>query len=85
MPERRIGINFYERSEDYRQYEHPRRMKCPTCDGRGVVRCGRCNGTGVDQHDVFGRAIGKARTCPACKGARKVECPNCHGKGYILV
>ena len=83
MPERRFGVNFYERSEDSRQYEHSRRERCPTCNGKGVIICRRCNGTGIDQHDVFGRAIGKPKTCPICRGKGHVVCPNCHGKGYI--
>jgi len=82
MPERRFGVNFYERSENSGQYQ-PRRERCPTCGGRGVVRCNRCNGTGVDQYDPFGRVVPK--TCPVCKGKGTVPCPNCHGKGYILV
>jgi hypothetical protein len=50
---------------------------CPTCKGKGVVKCGHCSGTGKNPGWVA------SGNCPTCKGLREIRCPNCQGKGKI--
>lgn len=47
--------------------------KCPTCDGKGVIKCKGCNGTGS-----LGIIHGK---CTCDHGYRR--CPNCKGTGKV--
>lgn len=61
---------------------------CPDCEGTGakpgskVVRCGHCNGTGIEQHQS-GPFLMRG-TCRKCHGTGKVItelCGTCNGKG----
>ena len=56
------------------------KKKCPTCGGRGVVRCKQCGGTGKTGNILTGYM-----TCSRCDGLGEHTCPNCHGTGEISV
>jgi hypothetical protein len=44
-------------------------VKCKKCNGRGVVGCGSCHGTGtLPSGDVCRRCDGGLLQCPVCEG-----------------
>jgi len=64
-----------------------RRVKCPTCGGRGAVNereCPKCGGAGriVYRPSPF---MVVEETCPACGGTGVIAepCPECEGKGFV--
>ena len=42
--------------------------QCPVCKGTGWKPCGQCDGTGVNQDDLFGGKFLKGDTCWLCSG-----------------
>lgn len=52
--------------------------KCPTCQGKGVIRCSACNGTGKR-----GNALTGFSDCSRCSGLGEHKCPNCRGSGEV--
>ena len=52
-------------------------MTCPTCHGKGVIKCERCGGTGQIV------SVLQNYKCGTCNGAGQKKCPNCGGKGQI--
>ena len=51
--------------------------RCPVCEGTGWKPCGQCDGTGVNQDDLFGGKFLKGDTCWLCSGKAKTMCGNC--------
>ena len=51
--------------------------RCPVCKGTGWKPCGQCDGTGVNQDDLFGGKFLKGDTCWLCSGKAKTMCGNC--------
>ena len=51
--------------------------RCPVCKGTGWKPCGQCDGTGVNQDDLFGGKFVKGDTCWLCAGKAKTMCGNC--------
>ena len=51
--------------------------QCPVCKGTGWKPCGQCDGTGVNQDDLFGGKFLKGDTCWLCSGKAKTMCGNC--------
>jgi SWI/SNF-related matrix-associated actin-dependent regulator 1 of chromatin subfamily A len=47
--------------------------KCATCEGKGLVVCSKCKGTGEDADPKF--------ACGLCSGKKGVDCTQCEGKG----
>jgi DnaJ-class molecular chaperone len=47
------------------------------CKGTGWKPCGQCDGTGVNQDDLFGGKFLKGDTCWLCSGKAKTMCGNC--------
>lgn len=52
-------------------------MKCPTCEGKGVLKCHECNGRG------WKAGILATVKCMTCDGKGMIRCANCDGKGYV--
>jgi len=52
--------------------------RCPTCQGKGVIWCKQCNGTGT-----VGNLLVGFTKCSRCDGLGEHKCPNCHGKGVV--
>jgi hypothetical protein len=52
-------------------------MTCPTCRGKGVIKCHKCGG-----HGKLISLISSV-TCTVCQGQGLVKCPNCGGKGQV--
>jgi len=52
-------------------------MTCPTCYGKGIIKCERCHG--------HGQLVGVLNNvkCGVCGGLGQIRCPNCSGKGQI--
>jgi co-chaperonin GroES (HSP10) len=50
--------------------------ECPACDGKGVIVCDSCRGSG-------GSLVVKEGRCAKCRGDRDIPCPECKGKGVI--
>jgi len=46
--------------------------QCPTCKGRGTIKCTKCDGIGITQW---------GGSCGECKGKKRVHCDNCGGSG----
>lgn len=46
-------------------------MACPICNGKRVVKCPKCGGSG-SLND--GNVLWGASKCPSCKGTGKVRC-----------
>ena len=51
--------------------------RCPVCKGTGWKPCGQCDGTGVNQDDLFGGKFVKGDVCWLCAGKAKTMCGNC--------
>ena len=52
-------------------------MTCPTCKGKGIIKCEKCHGEG----EII--AVLSNIKCSACNGVGQIKCPNCSGKGQI--
>jgi len=52
-------------------------MTCPTCHGKGIIKCERCGGSGQIV------SILSNVTCGVCRGSGQIKCPNCSGKGQV--
>jgi len=52
-------------------------MTCPTCHGKGVIKCERWHGQG----QIVG--VLNNMKCGVCGGAGMIKCPNCSGKGQV--
>ena len=52
--------------------------ECVECNGRGVLPCENCKGTGTS-------LIVKDGKCSHCQGNRTMACPLCEGKGGTIV
>ena len=50
---------------------------CPVCRGTGWKPCGQCDGTGVNQEDLYGGRFKKGDPCWLCDGKKKTMCGNC--------
>jgi len=50
---------------------------CPVCAGTGWKPCGQCDGTGVNQDDLFGGKFVKGGVCWLCDGKAQTMCGNC--------
>jgi hypothetical protein len=48
------------------------KIPCPSCEGKGEVRCRRCDGTGKFKNKI----------CPSCDGGAKCDCGRCEGQGF---
>ena len=53
--------------------------RCPVCKGTGWKPCGQCDGTGVNQEDLYGGKPGmrKGERCWLCEGKKRTMCGNC--------
>ena len=51
--------------------------RADVCKGTGWKPCGQCDGTGVNQDDLFGGKFLKGDTCWLCSGKAKTMCGNC--------
>lgn len=68
-------------------------VKCYRCNGKGVIECPRCHGSGEHRlcngrgYIVYqGESIHctdchGSGNCDQCNGAREVTCMNCEGTG----
>lgn len=52
--------------------------RCPTCQGKGVIRCKQCSGTGKAGNVLTGYS-----NCSRCNGLGEHTCPNCRGTGEV--
>jgi hypothetical protein len=50
---------------------------CPVCRGTGWKPCGQCDGTGVNQEDLYGGKFRKGDQCWLCAGKKRTMCGNC--------
>ena len=50
---------------------------CPVCRGTGWKPCGQCDGTGVNQEDLYGGRFKKGDPCWLCDGKKRTMCGNC--------
>lgn len=59
-----------------------RRVVCPTCDGRKIIKCDRCIGKGIiwgnNRYGDYGEIY-----CPKCSGEGRKKCGRCAGEGKI--
>jgi len=55
------------------------KKQCPVCQGTGWKPCGQCDGTGVNQSDLFAGKFKKGDACWLCNGQHgsKTMCGNC--------
>ncbi len=51
-------------------------MKCPECNGKGILTCSVCNGTKVDPRT-------ENKPCGYCSGEGLETCTVCMGKGEV--
>lgn len=59
---------------------------CPTCEGKGFLRCDECGGTGRGEEflaDTYAGGQERIKTgqCPHCFGKGTVQCSDCNGSG----
>jgi DnaJ-class molecular chaperone len=57
--------------------------KCPTWEGKGVITCKNCGGSGYVGRDVLEILMGHDDKCSRCKGLGEHTCPNGKGKGEV--
>lgn len=55
------------------------KKECPVCKGTGWKPCGQCDGTGVNQTDLFQGKFKKGDACWLCNGQHgsRTMCGNC--------
>lgn len=51
---------------------------CGFCDGRGIIVCKKCHGSGKVPKFLNSKEF---RICPKCKGVGKEKCYTCNGTG----
>jgi DnaJ-class molecular chaperone len=56
--------------------------KCPTCEGKGVITCKNCGGSGY-VGDILQEILVGHDKCPRCKGLGEHTCPNGKGTGEV--
>ena len=60
---------------------------CPTCEGKGFLRCEQCGGSGreqyVDGYYASGEERIKTGQCSHCFGTGKLQCDDCMGTGKL--
>jgi hypothetical protein len=54
--------------------------RCPTCRGKGTIKCKKCGGIG--RIDIVGGLFGSPK-CDRCDGLGEHTCPNCGGTGQV--
>ena len=97
-PDRPAAGSFDNRSQKFPLEPTLRVFTCPTCRGRGEVRCGRCSGRGRARcgrcrgsgWDASNRRLrcatcggGGETVCSRCRGAGDVTCGRCRGEGEL--
>jgi hypothetical protein len=57
------------------------RLKCPYCDGTGIITCGICLGTSQLASVDAGTGTVTFSGCDTCESSGNVVCINCQGSG----
>ena len=70
-------VDVFDVDIEERGAEHAT-VKCPECDGTGLIECEECWGDGERECDM-----GHMHDCDACKATGEVECNECHGKKIV--
>ncbi len=87
QPDRPAAGSFENRSQEFALQPTLQVFTCPTCRGRGEVRCGRCRGRGAvrcDRCRGTGRdAANRRRPCSNCGGGGETTCSRCRGSGEV--
>jgi len=78
-----VGVIGTLLTYEMKRFRMKQRIKCPYCEGDGVITCGACLGSGsVLSVDSSGAST--KHQCPTCGGIGVVACVNCKGEGVSV-
>ena len=88
-PNRPAPGSFEKRSEEFPLEPSLKVFTCPTCRGRGEVRCGRCRGHGLlrcfrCRGSGWESSVKRRWRCRACGGGGQTTCSRCRGSGEVV-